>query len=188
LSSEDEKCKDVSIEDLISAAVDAGADIPQRARKIMQTSFAELDSEKHFHAAQKLALKSILTLLSPTLPEVLNFQINDTFVASRLVSKLYCKFTNYVERHNGSINDDIIRLKSSKHYQNPRMISKHYFSVLNQLLKMSASAKERFYESFIVTQVLNEMGKDDPVKLKILSDKLREGAQCSLERLDSLDV
>lgn len=148
--------------------------------------FQEFRTEQIFHAAQKMVLDALLKLLSPKLPEVLTFQISDIFVASRLISKLHRKFECYVQKNIASINDDILNhMKKFKQQSKTKSDLAVFFAELNQLFRMSASAKGRFDESFLVKQVLNEVSKDERVSMMILAAQLQEKPECSLEDLEA---
>ena len=145
-----------------------------------------LDDEEVFYSAQKEVLNAILKLISPKLPEVLTFQINDIFVASRLIWKLHRKFLSYVQKNIASINDDIlIQIKKFKQLSHSKSDVAAYFAELHQLFSMSASTQGRFDESFLVKQVLNEVTKDERVALMILAARLQERSDCTLEDLET---
>jgi hypothetical protein len=147
--------------------------------------FAELRTEQLFHSAQKLVLEAILKLLGPKIPEVLTFEINDIFVASRLVFKLHRKFVNYVQKNIASINDDILsHLKKFKKLSKTKSDLAIFFAELHQLFRMSSSAKGSFDESFLVKQVLNELAKDDRVPFLILGAQLQDKPESTLEDLE----
>ncbi|MFN9940366.1 MAG: hypothetical protein ACK56I_12920, partial [bacterium] len=98
-------------------------------------------TEQLFHSAQKLVLEAILKLLGPKLPKVLTFEINDIFVASRLVFKLHRKFVNYVQKNIASINDDILsHSKKFKKLSKTKSDLAIFFAELHQLFRMSSSA------------------------------------------------
>jgi hypothetical protein len=100
-------------------------------------------------------------MTEPALPEVLNFEINDIFVASRLLNKLHRKFTGYVQKNIACINDDIVsHVKQFKVLSQSKRDLTAFFAVLYRLSRMSASAKGQFDELFLVQQVLHEVLKD----------------------------
>ena len=146
----------------------------------------QLDDEVVLYCAQKEVLNAILKLISPKLPEVLTFQINDIFVATRLIWKLHRKFLSYVEKNIASINDNILNhVKKLKQLSQSKSGVAAYFAELHQLFSMSASTKGRFDEFFLVKQVLHEVTKDERVNLKILAARLQEKSDFSLEDLET---
>jgi len=108
IPSQDADFSDVDVEILISSSEQSGEVLSERVKNVLRSTFSNLDNEEIFYAAQKEVLNAILKLINPKLPEVLTFQINDTFVASRLIWKLHRKFLGYVQKNIASINDDIL--------------------------------------------------------------------------------
>ena len=154
---QDSGYNDVNINTLISSTEQAGERIPERIKSVLRATFQNLNDEEVFYSAQKEVLNAILKLISPKLPEVLTFQINDIFVASRLIWKLHRKFLSYVQKNIASINDDILNhLKKFKQLSHSKSDLAAYFAELHQLFSMSSSSTQgRFEESFLVKQVLN---------------------------------
>ena len=184
---QDSGYNDVNINTLISSTEQAGERIPERIKSVLRATFQNLNDEEVFYSAQKEVLNAILKLISPKLPEVLTFQINDIFVASRLIWKLHRKFLSYVQKNIASINDDILNhLKKFKQLSHSKSDLAAYFAELHQLFSMSSSSTQgRFEESFLVKQVLNEVTKDERVPLMILAARLQEKSDCSLEDLEA---
>jgi len=175
------------IDVLIASTKTAGQEVPARVKSVLRSTFQDLADQDTFYAAQKEVLNAILKLLSPTLPEVLNFEINDVFVASRLICKLHRKFLGYVQKNIASINDDILNhVKKFKQFSQSKTDLATYFATLHQLSRVTTSAKGHFEEMFLVKQVLNEVAKDtDRVALMILGARLQEYSDLSLEGLES---
>ena len=186
IPSQDSDYDDIDIDTLISSTEQAGEQIPERVKNVLRATFEHLDDEEVFYSAQKEVLNAILKLINPKLPEVLNFQINDIFVASRLMWKLHRKFLSYVQKNIASINDDIlVHIKKFKQLSHSKSDIAAYFAELHQLFSMSASTQGRFDESFLVKQVLNEVAKDERVGLMILAARLQENSDCNLEDLET---
>jgi len=186
IPSQDSGYEDVDIDTLISSTEEAGEQIPERVKTVLRATFENLDDEEVFYSAQKEVLNAVLKLISPKLPEVLSFQINDIFVASRLIWKLHRKFLSYVQKNIATINDDILNhVKKFKQLSHSKSDLAAYFAELHQLFSMCASTHGRFGESFLVKQVLNEVAKDERVGLMILAAPLDEGSECTLEDLET---
>ena len=88
----------VDIEDWTDSIEGTDVEIPSRTKIVLRTMFGQLRVVESFHSAQKLLLEAILKSLGPRLPEILTFQTNDIFVASRLVFMFHSKFASYAQK------------------------------------------------------------------------------------------
>ena len=83
---------------LITSTELAGHVVPDRVKSILTSTFTNLADNDTFYAAQKEVLNAILKLLSQSLLEVLNFEVNDIYVASLLLNILHHKFAGCVQK------------------------------------------------------------------------------------------
>ena len=155
LPSEDDCWSDFSLDDLIGGTETETGKLSDHSKSIMRSMVTDLHIEKNFVAAQKAALEVNLKSLSPNSPEVMNFQMNDIFVASRLIWKLQRNYNDHAQKNITSINRDILRhIEKYKKFSGSKELLSAYFADLNRLVRMSAPSKDRFAESFLVKHVL----------------------------------
>jgi len=92
----------------------------------------------------------------------------------------------YVKKIMASYYDDVLNheKKFKKRSKNESSLAVSFVE-LNQLDRMSASAKGHFDESFLVKQALNEDSKDERVSMMILAAQLHEKPECGFEDLET---